>query len=191
LRATACLNPDRDDVDRVALSTFALPTLAGPGTMRADVAGAFHRMQDRTTAMIQIDGHTILSEDELVVKVSRSSGPGGQNVNKVNTRVTLLLDVAASTSFSDAQKRRIREALATRIDKCGVLRVVSQKHRTQEANRRAALERLCELLGEALKPKPVRRKTRVPARAREQRLKDKKHRSVLKNQRTNKDWEHE
>lgn len=159
--------------------------------MRADVAGAFRRMQNWTTAMIQIDGHAILSEDELVFKVSRSSGPGGQNVNKVNTRVTLLLNVAASTGFSDAQKRRIREALATRIDKCGVLRVVSQKHRTQEANRRAALERLCELLGEALKPKPVRRKTRVPARARERRLKDKKHRGALKSQRTRRDWERE
>jgi ribosome-associated protein len=148
-------------------------------------------MQDRTTTMIRIDGHTILSENEFVFTVSRSSGPGGQNVNKVSTRVTLFLNVAASMSFSDAQKQRIREALATRIDKSGVLRVVSQKHRTQEANRRAAVERLCELLAEALRPRPVRKKTRVPARARERRLKDKKYRGALKSQRTNKDWEQE
>jgi len=143
------------------------------------------------SAVIQIDGHTSISEDELVAKVSRSGGPGGQNVNKLNTRVTLFLDVANSDNFTDAQKRRIRTTLSTRVDKHGVLRVVSQKHRTQEANRRAALERLCELLAEALKPRPVRKKTKVPARARRQRLKDKKHRSAIKNQRTTKDWEKE
>lgn len=141
--------------------------------------------------MIQIDGHTAISEDELVFKASRSSGPGGQNVNKLNTRVTLFLDVTASASFSDPQKERIRTVLSTRIDKYGVLRVVSQKHRTQEANRRAAVERLCGLLAEALNPRSVRKKTKVPARARERRLKDKKHRSVLKSQRTRKDWEHQ
>ncbi|MHC4519243.1 MAG: alternative ribosome rescue aminoacyl-tRNA hydrolase ArfB, partial [Planctomycetota bacterium] len=139
--------------------------------------------------MIQVDGHTAISEDELVFKASRSSGPGGQNVNKLNTRVTLFLDVATSAGFSDIQKERIRTALSTRVDKHGVLRVVSQKHRTQEANRRAAIERLRELLAEALKPQPVRKKTKVPARARERRLKDKKHRSALKSQRTKKDWE--
>lgn len=141
--------------------------------------------------MIQIDGHTAISEDELVFKVSRSSGPGGQNVNKLNTRVTLFLDVAASSSFSDSQKERIRTALSTRVDKHGVLRIVSQKHRTQEANRRAVVERLRALLAEALKPQPVRKKTRVPARARQRRLRDKKHRSALKSQRTRKDWEQE
>ena len=185
------MNPGRVGVDRSALSTFDLPAPAAPGTMRAEVTGAGHRMQDRTTAMIEINGHTSLTEEELVFTVSRSSGPGGQNVNKVNTRVTLLLDVASSTSFSEAQKQRIREALATRIDKRGVLRVVSQKHRTQEANRRAAVARLCELLAEALRRKPVRKKTKVPARARERRLKDKKRRGALKNQRTNRDWEKE
>ena len=141
--------------------------------------------------MIQIDTHNAISEDELVFKVSRSSGPGGQNVNKLNTRVTVFLDVARSASLSDAQKRRIRQALATRMNKDGVLRVVAQKHRTQEANRRAALERLRELLTEALKPRVVRKKTKVPAGARERRLKEKKQRSLLKRQRSGKDWKDE
>ena len=141
--------------------------------------------------MIQIDTHNAISEDELVFKVSRSSGPGGQNVNKLNTRVTVFLDVARSASLSDAQKRRIRQALATRMNKDGVLRVVAQKHRTQEANRRAALERLRELLAEALKPRVVRKKTKVPAGARERRLKEKKQRSLLKRQRSGKDWKDE
>ena len=139
-------------------------------------------------AMIEIDKHTAISEDELVVTVSRSSGPGGQNVNKLNTRVTLFLDVANSVCLSDRQKARLRAALSTRMNKHGVLRVVSQKHRTQEGNRRAALERLQGLLAEALKPKPVRRKTRVPAGAKERRLKEKKQRSLLKQQRTGRGW---
>ena len=138
--------------------------------------------------MIEIDRRTAISEEELLFKVSRSSGPGGQNVNKLNTRVTLFLDVAHSPNLSDRQKMRLRSALSTRMDKHGVLRVVSQKHRTQEGNRRAALERLRELLAEALKPKPIRKKTKVPAGARERRLREKKHRGVLKQQRGKPDW---
>jgi ribosome-associated protein len=138
--------------------------------------------------MIEINGHTALSEDELRFTVSRSSGPGGQNVNKLNTRVTVFLDVAQSANLSDRQKRCLRRALATRMDKHGVLRVVSQKHRTQEANRRAAVERLVELLAEALKPRPVRKKTKVPAGARERRLQDKKRRGQLKRNRGQRNW---
>lgn len=139
--------------------------------------------------MFEIIGKTQISESELLFKASRSSGPGGQNVNKLNTRMTLLFDVAGSPSLSEEQKRRIRSALSTRIDKQGVLRVVSQRFRTQEANRQAAIERFVQLLAEVLTPRPVRRKTKTPARARERRLSDKKHRSRLKQQRSGKDWE--
>lgn len=139
-------------------------------------------------AMIQINKHTALSDEELCFKVSRSSGPGGQNVNKLNTRVTLLLDVARSPNLSDRQKTRVRAALSTRMDKHGVLRVVAQKHRTQEANRRAAVERLVELLIDALKPTPIRKKTKIPAGAREKRLREKKQRGRLKQQRSKRDW---
>ncbi len=141
--------------------------------------------------MIVVDKNTAIPEDEFVFKASRSSGPGGQNVNKLNTRVTVFLDIANSIRFSEGQKKRIRTVLSTRVDKHGVLRVVSQKHRTQEANRRAALERLQELLTEALKPRPVRKKTKVPAGARKRRLKEKKQRSALKQQRAGKDWRDE
>jgi ribosome-associated protein len=140
---------------------------------------------------IEINEQIAISEDELTFKVSRSGGPGGQNVNKVNTRVTLFLDVAGSASLTEAQKRRLRTELSTRMDKHGVLRVISQKHRTQEANRRAALERLQELMAAALKPKPVRKKTRVPTGAREKRLREKKRRSQLKQQRSRPNWPEE
>lgn len=133
--------------------------------------------------MIEITSETSISEDELVFKASRSGGPGGQNVNKVNTRVTVFFDVPNCGSLSDVQKRRILTRLATRTDKNGVLRVVSQKHRTQKANRRAAVERLQQLLVDALKTRAVRKKTNVSYAARQRRLEDKRRRSLIKRQR--------
>ncbi|MDD5327694.1 MAG: alternative ribosome rescue aminoacyl-tRNA hydrolase ArfB [Phycisphaerae bacterium] len=130
-----------------------------------------------------------ISEDELVFKFSRGGGPGGQNVNKVNTRVTVLFDAANSRSFSDEQKKLILKALANRADKNSVIRVVSQRHRTQKANRNAAVERLEELLTGALKKKKVRKKTKVPQAARRKRLEIKKRRGLLKKQRAEKSFE--
>jgi ribosome-associated protein len=138
--------------------------------------------------MIDVAENTSISEDELAFKTSRSGGPGGQNVNKLNTRVTVLFDVADSPGLSDEQKHQIRSRLSNRIDKHGILRVVSQKHRSQEANRQAAVERLQQLLQEALKPRPTRRKTKAPAGARERRLREKKQRGFLKRLRTSADW---
>ena len=124
-----------------------------------------------------------IPQEELVFKSSRSSGPGGQNVNKVNTRVTVLFDVANTSILSDAAKKRVLERLATRANKDGVIRVVSQRHRTQKANRTAASERLRQLVKEALQREPVRRKTKVPRGAIERRLEEKRQRSILKQQR--------
>jgi ribosome-associated protein len=133
--------------------------------------------------MIEIKEGICICEDELIFKASRSSGPGGQNVNKVNTKITLFFDVANCPGLSDTQKRRILRRLKTRADKNGVLRVVSQRHRTQKANRTAAQQRLVELLTAALTRKPIRKKTRVPASAVRRRLEEKKQRSRLKQQR--------
>jgi ribosome-associated protein len=133
--------------------------------------------------MIEITDEIFISEDELVFKVSRSSGPGGQNVNKVNTRVTLLFDLANNKSFNDEQKQRMLKCLKKRVDKAGTLRVVSQKYRTQRANRKAAVERLRQILLESLKTQPVRRKTKMPYAAKLKRLGKKKHRSLLKQRR--------
>lgn len=133
--------------------------------------------------MVEITDKISIRDDELVFKASRSAGPGGQNVNKVNTRITLLFDVANCDSFSDVQKRRILSRLATRADKNGLLRVVSQRFRTQSANRRAAVERLQQLLADALKTRAVRKKTRVPYAAKQRRLEQKRRRSLLKRQR--------
>ena len=133
--------------------------------------------------MIEITDDISIPEDGLVFKASRSGGPGGQNVNKVNTRVTVFFDVVNCDSLSETQKRRILTRLATRIDKNGVLRVVSQKFRTQKANRRVAVERLQQLLADALKIRPVRKKTRIPYAVKQRRLEEKRRRSLLKRQR--------
>jgi ribosome-associated protein len=139
--------------------------------------------------LIEITKDISINEDDLVFRASRSGGPGGQNVNKVNTRVTLFFDVAGCESLSDIQKQRILTRLSTRADKNGIIRVISQKFRTQKANRRVAVERLQELLRGALKTKPLRKKTKVPERARLRRLEEKKRRSMLKRQRAEKDFE--
>ena len=128
-------------------------------------------------------------EDSLVFKYSRSSGPGGQNVNKVSTKVTLFFDLFRSSAFSDIQKHRMLKNLEGRINKDGIIKVVSQKYRTQNANRVAAVEKLKQLLTESLKEKPIRRKTHVPQWAKQKRLQSKRKRSAIKHLRTEKDFE--
>jgi ribosome-associated protein len=116
----------------------------------------------------------------IEVCFDRASGPGGQNVNKVATRTTLLFDFHGCPALSSADVRRIRQRLATRLARDGRLRVVSQVARTQIANRLLAEQRLIELLLTATSvPKP-RRPTRPTAAARERRLKAKHLRSDLK-----------
>ena len=130
--------------------------------------------------MIHINKTTEISEDELTYHFSRSSGPGGQNVNKVNTRVTLYFDVKNSPSLTGFKKKAITTKLRTRINKEGVLRVIAQKHRTQVANKKNATERFAELLKDALTFKPPRRKTKPTKGSIKRRLENKKQKSQTK-----------
>jgi len=128
-------------------------------------------------------------DDSFIFKYSRSGGPGGQNVNKVNTKVTLFFDLPGCAIFSDVHKHRILKNLEGRINKNGIIKVVSQRHRTQNANRVAAVEKLKQLLAESLKEKPIRRKTAVPQWAKQKRLQSKRKRSAKKQLRTEKNFE--
>lgn len=132
---------------------------------------------------IRIDGRLTIPRGEVAFVFSRSAGPGGQNVNKVNTRATLLFDVARSPSLSDGQRQRLMSSLATRITKDGVLRVTSQKHRTQKANRDEALGRFAELLRGALARRRARRPTQPTQASRRRRLERKRRAARLKAQR--------
>ena len=122
----------------------------------------------------------LIPDDEIRFSASRSGGPGGQNVNKVNTRVTLYFNLQETRVLSLEQKQRVRQKLASRISKEGILRVVCQRHRSQSQNRRGAMERLANLLEWALKEDTPRRKTRVPDSARRKRREEKQKRSQMK-----------
>jgi ribosome-associated protein len=122
----------------------------------------------------------VLPEDELEVRATRSGGPGGQNVNKVSTRVELRFDVASSRVLDDEEKALVRARLAGRTSARGVLRVVSQRERSRARNEAAARRRLAELLAAALAVAPPRRATRPTAAARRRRSETKRRRAVVK-----------
>lgn len=114
---------------------------------------------------------------------SRSGGPGGQAVNKLETRVTVELDVDAIPGLDEEQRERVRERLRTRINKEGVLRVTSQAARSQLENRDTALARMESLLQDALTEQAARKPTRVSRRKREERLREKQKQAQKKRDR--------
>jgi ribosome-associated protein len=117
---------------------------------------------------------------ELRFRFTRSGGPGGQNVNKVETRVELQFDVRHSPSLTEEQRERILAGLSSRIDREGSLRVVSQESRSQHQNRLQAMEKFTELLRRALQPRKKRKATRVTRSAHERRQEKKKQRGEVK-----------
>jgi ribosome-associated protein len=139
--------------------------------------------------MIQINEDISIPDSEISFAASRSGGPGGQNVNKVSSRVTLSFDVRRSAALSDEQKVVIVRVLRNRINKGGILQISSQRTRSQDMNRADALQRFVDLLRRALMPKRARVETRVPRAAKQSRLDVKKKRSVIKHARSKTGWD--
>lgn len=133
--------------------------------------------------MLQITNEVTIPWAELRFRFSRSGGPGGQHVNRVETRVELLFDVLRSMGLTNSQKGRILDRLKGYIDKDGILHLVSRSTRSQSRNREEVIGRFCMLLAEALRPRKRRRPTRPGRAARERRLASKRQRSERKRQR--------
>ena len=130
--------------------------------------------------MIVIGPGVEIPETELEFVASRSGGPGGQNVNKVSSRITLRFDLERSGTFGPEQQKRIRSKLSSRISKEGILQVSSQRTRSQDINREDVVVRFTELIRGALREEKPRVKTKASRASREERLHEKKIRTKVK-----------
>jgi len=130
--------------------------------------------------VIRVTSAIAIEEKELRFAFKRSSGPGGQNVNKVSTAVQLRFDAAHSPSLPDRVRERLIALAGSRVTKDGVVLIEASRHRTQERNREDAVARLIALIRAAAR-RPKRRRTTKPTRAaRERRLEEKQRRSRTK-----------
>ena len=130
--------------------------------------------------MIRITPSISIGEGELEEHFIRASGPGGQNVNKLSSAVQLRFDVRRSPSLPEGVRARLEQLAGRRLTREGVLVITAQRHRTQEANRRDALDRVVELIRRAAVPPVPRKPTKPTAASRRRRLDTKRRRSVLK-----------
>lgn len=129
---------------------------------------------------IVVNSHLIIPSSEIVYHATRSSGPGGQHVNKTETQVELLFDVAHSFSLNDVQRQRVLSKLKNLIDGDGVLHLTAQSERSQLRNREIVTARFQELMAAALRVPKKRKRTKPTAASKEKRLQSKKQRGRLK-----------
>ena len=138
---------------------------------------------------VEIAPDISLPDQDLTWSFVRASGPGGQNVNKVATAAQLRFDLAGTQALAPAVKQRLRSLAGRRVTEDGALIIVARNQRTQEGNRREALERLAELVQRALVVPKVRKPTRPTRAARERRLETKTQRRSTKQLRSRVRWD--
>jgi len=141
------------------------------------------------TMPVEITPDISLPERDLTWSFVRASGPGGQNVNKVATAAQLRFDLAGTAALDPAVKQRLRSLAGRRVTEDGALIIVARNQRTQEGNRREALERLAELLRRALVVPKVRKATRPTRAARQRRMDTKTQRRATKQLRGRVRWD--
>ena len=130
-----------------------------------------------------------IPDEELEWKFIRSSGPGGQNVNKVASAVQLRFLLPQNTSLPAAVRARLQRLAGQRLVDDGTILLTARNDRSQEQNRRAALERLADLVRAALVEPKIRRKTRPTRASKERRIDTKKRRAGTKRQRSGRGWD--
>ncbi|HEX2693094.1 MAG TPA: alternative ribosome rescue aminoacyl-tRNA hydrolase ArfB [Gemmatimonadaceae bacterium] len=133
--------------------------------------------------LLPIDASLSIPRSELDVRVSRSSGAGGQHVNKTSSRVEIFWNIAESRSLTDDQRNRLLTRLASRLTSTGSIRIVASQMRSQSRNRELAEERLAEIVRRALIVAKKRKPTRPTRAAKEARLQSKKRQSRKKSER--------
>lgn len=132
---------------------------------------------------LEITPQVRISMHEIVLTAISGGGPGGQHVNKSATRIALQWNVRTTQALHEEQRARVLTQLASRLDSDGQLRIVAGEYRSQQQNRRAALERLQQLIARALVVPRVRRATKPSRGAVQERLTEKRKRAETKRRR--------
>jgi ribosome-associated protein len=137
---------------------------------------------------LEVSESVVIPDSDLSFAFVRASGPGGQNVNKVSSAVQLRFDMAGSTALSDAVKNRLRVLAGRRFTDEGAILIIARNQRSQDHNRREALERLADLIRRALVAPKTRKATKPTKASRERRLEGKVHQQRTKQRRKQVRW---